>query len=140
MKRAAFLFLVTCLWNIAVQSHKLHPDERKCIEETDVSEELVMDAKKTATVPANVPEYKAFLSCCWIKYGYQHANGDMHWNVIHQVLKKDYSEKVAEKLIGKCNNIRGVTPGDTVALVLRCLDDHAPSISSLHHYYAGHHR
>lgn len=92
------------------------------------------------TVPADNSKYKEYLSCCWKKYRYQFTDGDMQWDIIREVLKKDYNEKIAEKLISKCRNIRGVSPGDTAALVLRCLDDHAPRLSSLHHYYSGHRR
>ncbi|KAF5290628.1 hypothetical protein FQR65_LT01918 [Abscondita terminalis] len=118
-----------------VLGNHLDHHEEACITETRVSRELVLDAKKENVVYGDNEKYKEYMSCCWRKYGYQHANGEIRWERIREVLEEAYKPRVVVKLINKCIDVEGDTPGDTVVMVLRCLDEHAPNLHSIHHYY-----
>lgn len=116
---------------------QLDEDEQSCLVATEISEDLVVEAKETHTVYAENPQYKDFLACLWKRYGYQHADGQMNWANIGEILKKHYAEGVVKEIIQKCDKIEGKTDGDTVALVLECLDSHAPSHRHVHGFYGG---
>ncbi|XP_031356217.1 uncharacterized protein LOC116180390 [Photinus pyralis] len=130
--------LIALCWLSIVAVHELDEDERACVHETGVSEHLVREAKREHAVFGDNSKYKEFLSCCWKRYGYQDENGEINWEMVRSVIGRSYNPRVAIKIINKCMNVKGITGGDTAVLVLECLDDHAPNLHTVHHFYSGH--
>ncbi|KAF2906130.1 hypothetical protein ILUMI_00046 [Ignelater luminosus] len=137
MKTFSVVVISLCLLhNLITQASsevQLDEDEQSCVVATEISEDIVVEAKETNTVFADDPKYKEFLACLWKRTGYQNEDGQINWENIGEVLKKDYAEAVVKEIIQKCDKIEGKTDGDEVALVLECLDSHAPS----HHHVSG---
>lgn len=95
---------------------------KECIRLTGVDNSIVEEAMRTATPPDNEPLYKQYLTCSYVKQGYQNKKGEILYDNIRDFLMEFYSFEDANFAVDSCRRIQDQGSSDENAFkALECI-------------------
>lgn len=95
---------------------------KECIRLTGIDNHIVEEAIRTATIPENDPIYKQYLTCSYVKQGYQNKTGQILYDNIRDFLVEFYSIQDANFAVDSCRRIKDQgSPEENAFKALQCI-------------------